>query len=598
MRVDPLDAEAIRQTAKKLVDLATPNAEKYRGIARVNERFVQGEQWEAFYDAKGKAGITQDAWFDDEGIPRLHINHSGNLKNTWTSLMTKDRLTGRAVAASDEPEDTYRAEIAQKVIEFQQRELKTAEKQHECVDNAVQHGTAGLKVYYDPGEDVIELCPVTIFNYVRDPTPLLEDARWVVFEDWISEDEATAELQAAGFEGREAKAQEYENAAGDKLQGVRQLEVWHLPSREYPEGFFASIIEDEVVEAMPYPYVFEVDGGREEYLLPLVEMRVRKVRESAFGKTPLTDVVPLQRTLNEVNARLVKMLRVASKLARILPASVADAMGESGDEDADIIVPDNQLAAAEAIGFTKLPTIPKELFDQRTYYEQTMTTVMGLHAFTAGGDAKTRSGTAQETIIELDQTKNADARKSYEQMVYAMWRLILLLVGRYYTAERKARITNGSAADVFAFSSADVQGVDIAIEPASEVDSLTDVKEQRAVERRKAGLVGDIEWRAVLDRPGYGSSKAMAEGIVETYLSGAPVEVMPNDLNLDVLEAVVAKHKERARAERRRDDWLALNDLQGEIANLRTEAESAQPREPAPQEQPAAPVEEERAGVM
>lgn len=594
MAIDPMldtSSLSIVKLCEKLVQQAIGAARKYRDIASINESFVHGDQWGVIETSKGVSTIRRDAWFDEDNVPRVAVNEMAPLLMTWSALMTKDRPSASAVAASDEPEDTYRAEVGDKIIEMMEGELDSANKIHQAVTYAGMHGTAGLKIVYLAGEDKVCWEPLTIFNFLMDPRAHdYRKSSFYIFDDYLTDEEALDRFEAVGIE-RKPSAMQYKTAAGESLTGVLQRELWLKPCRDYPQGLYAAIIDGEVVEEMPYPFVVKNDSNKPEYLPPLVLMKVRDVRDSAFGLTNFTAAVPLQRLANETVSRIQKWMRTATNIHLKLPQELD---GVDLSASAHIYFPSNRGQAAAAIGYTQPGELSPVIERQRDFCFSKMQSVVGLNDVTVGSETRSISGRAIDNIVELDAQKNADATKSMTAMVLDAWRLTLKLVGLYYTSERQGRITNSSIADVISFSGADVQGMDIRLEAASELDSSTSVKTAAAQEQIAAGTAGPLDLARAQKSPGYGMSKRHAEDIIASVLAGQPVEAMPEDLNLEVFAEVIEKYKARALAQGDREAWLLLTQLRSEVEQMEQPAMDAAPAgpatEPAVPEVPPSPV--------
>lgn len=576
--IDSVDRAGIVKKMRDNLKRTEPYAKRYRDVAQVNERFCMGDQWGTTTWSAGGQTVIRDAWFDSEGVPRVYINHLNNLHLTWSSLLTYGRNSVMAVPATDEPEDTYRSRVAQRVVEYLTSELDTKNKVHQSVQFASQHGTAGLKIVYDANKDAVQWEPLTLFSYCIDPVADYHNAKWVIFERYLNLEEAEGLFERAQIQKSPTQAK-YRNSAGDELEGVQAYEYWQKPCKEYPEGFYGFVIDGELVEYMPFPYVFENDSDEPEYLLPLVLMKVRNVRDSAYGGTNLTDCVPLQRAHNEVNARILKIVRQTSNPQLIVPKELVESIDLTRS---NVLAFDrNQTEASREIRYTQPPEISKALYDLRDFYEAAMGKVIGLNEITAGTQTRSISGRAIDNIVQLDAQKNADASKSLEQMVIDAFRLTLALIQRFYTEPRKVKIAGADGADILMFSGADIQGVDIRLEPASELEQLDRVKGQDVAEKMQQGLASGTDMLRAQKSTSYGLSKRMAEDIIAAYLRGEDVDVKPADLNMGAFAEVIEKHRSRALSQGRKSDWLALGELLKIISDLESQAADAAPQAPS-----------------
>ena len=169
--------------ARHLIESVATVADDYQRQAELNERFCNGDQFGASFYRNGRLEIERELWGSEENedLPRITVNLIDPLVQTWVSLLVSDRLVSRAEPATEEPIDTYKAIVTQAVIEYWARRQDTKNKTVDAVRIAAHHGTAGLKIFYDPIDDEVKLSVVSIFDYFRDPTPDYRDARWIVY---------------------------------------------------------------------------------------------------------------------------------------------------------------------------------------------------------------------------------------------------------------------------------------------------------------------------------------------------------------------------------------------------------------------------------
>lgn len=578
---DPLNRAAVLERFTKMKRNTEGIAGAYRAVAVVNEQFVQGNQW---FAGRFQGSLSlRESWFDDEGVPRISVNQCQGLMTTWSALLNRDRRSAIAEPSSDEIEDIYNAEIANKFIEFFIYEEGTAQKIHQTVQYAFQDGTAGLKIMFDRKKKSVTWSALTIHSYLIDPVPDYHEAKWVIFENWYSEDEVADLWELNQIAEKPPEETAYKNAAGEVLYGVRGFEFWQKPTRQFPKGFYACIIEQHVVEMMEYPFVRPTDG-EPEYMLPLVLMKVRTIRDSAYGITPMTDIVPLQRGLNENVSRIQAMIRQITKVHFVVPKEIADVVDLN--QSAVLGFERTQVQGAKAIGFTQAGEVSPQIFEQRDYFRSMMNEVVGLNDVTVGNENRTLSGKAMENIFELDSQKNADASKSLEDMVLDAFELTLAFIQLFYPWVRQGLIANANADEIKNFDLSDIQGVNLQLQQASELDTIDAVKEGKTAEGLIAGTKTPADLEKARNSPAYGMSKRLAEELVTTYLDGSDIDVEPDDLDLQVFLDVVGRHMATAMSEGRREDWKALFALrhwvEDELAIAQVETA------PTPQQTPTA----------
>lgn len=577
--------------ARELVESVKPVSDDFLRQAELNERFVNGDQFGASFYRNGRLEVERELWgsrSDQEELPRVSVNLLDPIFSTWVSLLVGDRLISRCEAASQEPVDVYKSIIQQAFLEWWARDQDTAVKSVQTVRLAGMHGTAANKVFWDPVDGCVKCGVVSIFDYFRDPTPDYRDARWVVYIEYLSQDEAAEEMIASGIENPDPVQTTYKTVDGEERKGVERLELWMKPNRDYPQGLMAVSMGGEIVEQTQYPYVFEVDG-RLKYVLPHVEMKVRDVRGSPYGRTPLTAAVPIQRRVNETHASIAKWLERIRNVHVIVPDDLADTFDPSIDQMIRYRSATTN-GVPPTIGYTKPPPVPGDLYESLDRYERLINGVMGVDDSIVG-DGKVRSGKALENSRRLDASKNADVRRQYEDMILERDKFALLLAGRYYTTPQKAKITGMPVVDMVMFTGDDLKGVDVKLERGSELDHDRYAKEEMAVQRRQFGLMTDFDWRQVVDRPGAASARASAEMLVEQYLAMPlpdPRMVPLDGADAEMLLAVIEQRKASAMSVGDRRTWSDLEQLARFVRAQAGQAQQ-QPGQQPPQSNKNAP---------
>jgi hypothetical protein len=580
---------------EKLLNEGEPLAKGFRDVAEVNDAFVAGNQYGGVTFKNSQTVITKDEWFDDEDVPRIHVNILGNLVATLVSLLTKNRpcAVNRALN-EDDPESVYQGEVANTLIRYLSQELKTVEVIQKALKLAVTHGSGGIKVWFNPKTQKAEIAPVSIFNVTIDPcAEVVGDAGHFIFHRWIPVNEAQKAVAKVGFDRKKPRDEEYTTASGVKKRGVKSRELWIRPGfdDEYPKGLYAFVVDDIVVEQKPYPLIVPTEGG-EESLPPLVWITARPVDECVYGRTSVTDCVPIQRTLNETFSRTLKYLRLNSSPKLLRPDTIAEGIDVYRDAELPFPVTEAGVQAAKIMGWMQGPPIPREAFDLREFCIKQIHDIIGVAPLTAGTETRNVSGKALEEIEGLDQQKNSQTTRSLETAVLDLYRALLAIVQTRYDDGRKLQIVGGSRSEVMLFNSADVMGKDLRLEPASEFDLMQPTQEQNAVERQQSGLSTQADLHAAERDPRHAYSRQLAERLVGQMLAGQDIDISQDDVDVESFKLVIAKHKHLAMLEGRKADYLALVELEKFVDELAASAgNTAAPAEPAPtSEPPAAPV--------
>jgi hypothetical protein len=567
--------EAIRKYLEEGTKIVLP----LREVSHVNERFVEGDQFSALNYRRGRPEVIEDAWFEDEFLPRVSINKLGPLTATLTSLLAADRPCANAVPNSDEPSDVYSAAVADRVIDWYLPKVKSSEVVSDSINYAAVGGTGGIKVLWDNKLNRVSWSAQAIDHFVVDPNaPDVQNGRYVCFVRYIPVDEANDWYSSIGLE-KSASPEAYTNAAGEQLQGVKVEELWLKNCRDWPQGLFASSVGGELVEQMDFPNTFIVDK-REQQILPLFTMKMRPVRDSAYGSTPVTNCVPLQRTYNEMFARDLRQVRIGVPHLKI-PRDLIEGLNLT---TSTIIPYDRSLNdQADDIVWTVPPQLDPQREVTRDKLAAEMPMVLGLNEVTAG-KARTLSGIAIDGMVELDRQRHAAAAKSMQNMVVGAWYLTLLLDARYRDVQDTMDASGSSQSDVLQYKADDINGSDWRLEPGSEFDRLAPEKVRIAGEQVQAGTADNSDLQKAKRSPAWGLSVRSVEQLVDQVLQGIPVEALPGDIDPAAAKSVIDKAKSRALANGNRQAWVMLDELLKSLQSMAPQAAEQAPIAP-PEEQ-------------
>ncbi len=579
----------IVQRLEQLLAEGEPLADDFRKIAEVNDAFVAGSQYGGVTFKNSATVITKDDWFDDEDVPRIHVNILGNITATIVSLLTKNRPCAiNRPLNEDDVEAVYQSEVSNSVIRYLSQELKTVEVIQKALRLAITHGSGGIKVWFDPATKKAAIAPISLFQVTIDPSAeVVADAGWFVFHRWLKVNEAAKHIERTAVKGRRPKDEEYTTASGVKKRGVKARELWIRPGfdEDFPRGVYAFVVDGVVVEQTPYPLMVQAEGG-EESLAPLVWVTARVVDECVYGRTAVTDCIPLQRTLNEAMSRTLKYLRLGSSPKFMRPDTLAEGIDVYRDAEIPFPVTEAGVMAAKIMGWVVPPPLPREAREVIDFTIKQIHDIIGVAPLTAGTETRNVSGKALEEIEGLDQQKNSQTTRSLECAVLDLYRLLLAIVQTRYDDGRKLAIVGGSRSEVLLFNKADVMGKDLRLEPASEFDLMQPVQEKQQLERAQSGIASPADVGAAARDPRHAYSRQLAERLVQQMLAGQDIELGPDDIDVGAFKVVIAKHKHMAMLEGRKADYVALTELEKFVDTLGAEQAQAAP---APSTEPEAP---------
>jgi hypothetical protein len=450
------------------------------------------------------------------------------------------------------------AEIATKLIEYIESENSTQDLWHTNAIDAAMHGTAMMKVVFDPTTSRIVWTPLTIFDCYLQNAKTPDDVKWCVIRSYIDQYDAWEMLKSVDPEASLPDETKYTDGCGVEREGVEKFEIWHLPGSRYKDGLFASIIGNRVVESMKYPYVFsEPDGTGQKALLPVVWWHARQSRDSTLGTSWTREATMNQIVINDIYSKNLANTRQAKQML-ILPASLRG-IDTIDEENARIyLAPETSAEEAGLVRWVQPapidPGVQKTLNDNVEGIYRTA----GINESTTGNAYASQSGKALSYQAQLDSDKHGFSFKSLERAQKNAWELTLKLLQKYYTVPRQMAI---AGQDPMTFTSADIQGVSLRLEPRSQRDGFRTVKQEKAREDIANGFSGKEALLDAAPTAVTAGMQAFARQLIESYLSGEDIDLTPQTISPEIFLSELAKYEQQALVNRDKQSVLAIADL-------------------------------------
>jgi hypothetical protein len=449
-------------------------------IGERNEAWTDGHQ---FTDINPGTSTLEDAWIT--GMPRLSQNYLRQLVNTFKARITQQRPSVGAFATNASPEAARAAEISSKLIDYLEKEMQIDTLIDNVVGIGTMHGTAGFKIIYSPDAQVVQWYPLSIEDYWIDgSTDNYESANWVIFKTFLDKFDAKKLYRDNNLPGSPPE-EEFRPGVNQRNRiGTPVYELWHKPTSRVPQGLYCKIIGTNVIDNMAFPYIMNSleNPGQKVSTLPIVLYRTGYKRGSQYGTTWLTDAIPQQRQVNEVEAALVELRRKFSSVKLVV----------QNVQTAQAVTSGNQiLISPDVPQYMRPPEIPQLLFADRSYYVKNLYDVAGINdALVGTAPAGAASGRALAYLDELDSQKHGGTTKSLEAMLIRAWTLTLQLIQSYYKGERIMRITlDQGGYDTMAFQASDIEGVTVQLPPRSGKERFPQSKIAQIEADAAAGLV-------------------------------------------------------------------------------------------------------------
>lgn len=518
--------------------------------ALLAERYIEGDQWIGI--ALGQ--IENLPWPND--IPQASRNVIRPMVLTMAAQLTEDRPAVKAYPKDALTATVEQAAAANALIEYVWTEQDLDALFFRAAMLAYAHGSVYLKSTWDidagtkagnpvldalgnpvvsptkqyklenvgapSGDALIEL--LTIFQVRTSGEEFVEDATWVLEDHYVDKYVARQLCVDNNVEDKDIPALTSADQEITFLDGVKRTDVvrvselWWRPSARFPKGLYALYMKSTCISVQPYPY----KSGK----LPYVGWKIFDRRNSPYGSTPVDDVISMQRQYNVFSSAQVKQALDMAGVKLLAVSSIYDRLREGNQiiEVASV----SEMEGMKYVSPPPLATLVTEASD-RLYDE--MNIVLGVNPVTTGAQELKAgtSGTALAYAKKMDQQKASGTSRNLQKAIRLLMQNVLSLYQQYATNARILSILGRDGQVKTAlFRAADLNGIDVLLQPASAVDMYRESAGIR--EQQQATLPPDVVQKT---NTGLATTSAQAEaqqkiqGIIGAVRSGQQVAADP-----------------------------------------------------------------------
>ncbi len=500
--------------------------------------------------------------------PPVSKNKLKNLALTWASRLTKNRTTSIAYPHDASDSDLAAAEVSNAILD----NLRQQQNRNTLLSRAgiacAMHGTVGLYVPYDPdtgpfkerapilnqwglpirdpitgeeqfqyvdgrGAPIVEL--LTIWDFVTSGEREANKGKWLLVRRWIDPDEAESILRATIQKAVDAgepppfddsvstKPVQNHQDTGATRDMVEGWEIWWRPNPmgRIPGGLYASVVSDKVTNAVPFPY----DHGE----LPISVWRCMEIEEDFYGATWMEDALPQQLGLNHSLRVLAHRAEIAGQARIMALPTVLEKWGTSDDGMIECSTVEELEKGARVF---EAATIPKDMYELCDRYEQGIDDTAGVSGVAASGDsaAATKNARLVAYATQIDEQKNEHAQRNLEEAENIVDAQSLKLCQQYWSKQRLVRVVGEDRAiSASYFSGADINGVDVILEPAPSSERSRSVAGEDAEQAAAAGYLdpnsaGEMRKTGLPSTIDDGEARERLQALVEQALNGQPVQ--------------------------------------------------------------------------
>lgn len=261
------------------------------------------------------------------------------------------------------------------------------------------------------------------------------------------------------------------------------ITYYENPTKKYPRGRLIIVIADKIA------FYGELPGG----VMPIVAFKSKVMPGLFYGKSPIQDLIPLQRMYNRVENKILDYIHTTANAPWLTPEGSIniDAIEQTGGIESGSIVEYNPaLGKPEIVAY---PNPPSVLSEKSAKIAQDMEYTAGVSQLMVyGSAASAASGAALDTRREIDMTRMSLTADNIRDGVIAMAKIWLLLNKEFSTGYRTMLVAGGNdVGSVFAWCADDINSFDVTFSAENELRHSKDKQREDFIQLYQLGAFTD-----------------------------------------------------------------------------------------------------------
>lgn len=390
--------------------------------------------WIAYHGAyyANRADSHQIVFGGEQGeLTQIAVNDLRNLATHMLNMITAQRPAMRARATNTDYKSLVQTKLANGLLDYYMRDHRLEEYLKTAVEYAIVFGSGYVKMEWnstlgktydvDPetGEEVkagdIDFMNLSPFDVMFDTNREDRKHDWVICRSKKNKFDLAAKYPE--LEEQILALQTVNEVLQFSGMGFQReetdlvfiYEFYHKRTEAMPDGRYILFADPEVVlldSPMPYRN------------LPVYAIAPSYYLGTAFGYTPMFDVLPIQDAVNSLYSTILTN-QTAFGVQNIIIPNQSDVSIEQLSSGLNVIKADE--SAGSQIRSLNLTNTPKEIFDFVSMLEKKEETISGINSVTRGNpDPSLRSGNALALVQSMSLQFMSGLQQSYVMMIEDM----------------------------------------------------------------------------------------------------------------------------------------------------------------------------------
>lgn len=289
------------------------------------------------------------------------------------------------------------------------------------------------------------------------------------------------------------------------------IERYERPDADRPDGRVVTVAGNSLLSIGSLPYLNGTDGARD---FPFIKQTAINQAGMFFGTSMIERLIPLQRAYNAVKNRKHEFLnRISMGVIAVEDGSCdTDELTEEGLSPGKVIVYRQGSTPPQMMN---PGSVPLDFTYEEERLENEFISISGVSEISRNSKVPTTStsGVALQLLIEQDETRLSETAGNIRMAIKTLAKHIIRLFKQFAKDTRIMKIAgNGRKAEIFYFSSKDLNSDDIVFDTENELNFTPAQKKSSVYELLSSGILsekdGTLSARTkakLLEILGYGS---------------------------------------------------------------------------------------------
>jgi hypothetical protein len=428
--------------------------------------------YQCYYGQMTATTYTTGLAGEQDEYSTIQVNHARNVIKHVIAMVTQNRINFDVICTNTDISSRNTANVARAVLDQLIYERRFEREYHHMLEMGLIFGVSYLAARWQPSRRLIgadgdgnpvyagepELKVYSPLDVMVDPLkPYFRDQQYVVTREMANRNDLAADypdlaekiLAVEKIHNFPYFAQFYEYDE----ENIWLYTAYHRPTPALPQGRLTRFLKDDIVLE---------DGVNIYDELPIFQYRPDTRHGTAYGHTPLFDLMPVQESLNQLDSAFLTIIEnfsipnfVASKRSGI------DETELSGGLRMVLADPDPDAPNAGFPTVMQMPGIPPDMVRQREAYIRDIEALSGVNSIVRGSPSQfVPSGTAIALLSSSAQTYNSAVERGYIQIIEESAYSLLSIIRKFQRYEDIITITGkANAFSVSQFKGEDLEGV-------------------------------------------------------------------------------------------------------------------------------------------